>query len=196
MDLPTTNAPFIVKLVGLLNKLSSYIISPSLTHGKGSNQSPQTLIHAAKHAPQTGLPDSQNGAPDRVLHEAYQITIVKFLHTVQRKPKLGLDFEDLFHAENYTTMRVDVHLLFWQAFRLGGRIFWGRIVWNLEAPWSIFFDENSLWDSRSTQNKLKPLNCGNIMFFLIFFGTKSCFALLIQPYFACILWKSCVFFFM
>ena len=76
MDLPTTNAPYlIVKLGGLLNKYPA--ISPSRT----------TLLHERQTA---GLPDSQNGAPDRVLHEAYQVAMVKFLHKVERKPKLGL----------------------------------------------------------------------------------------------------------
>lgn len=100
-----------VQLGGLLNKYPA--ISPSLTHhGKGSNQSSPTWT-TLLHEPQTaGLPDSQNGAPDRVLHEAYQVAMVKFLHKVERKPKLGLIrwFIMIYSYAANSTMRVDVRL--------------------------------------------------------------------------------------
>lgn len=169
MDLPITNAPYlIVKLGGLLNKYPA--ISPSLTHhGKGSNQSSPTWTPSLHERQTAGLPDSQNGAPDRVLHEAYQVAMVKFLHKVERKPKLGLMRWFNSYAEN-STMRVDVRLSwFWQALRHWGRNFWFFFdVWILLAPPSVvwkgetlkphgFFAYGFSEGTPSTQNKLKPL---------------------------------------
>ena len=191
MDLPITSAPYlIVKLGGLLNKDPA--ISPSLTHhGKGSNQSSPTWT-TLLHEPQTaGLPDSQNGAPDRVLHEAYQVAMVKFLHKVERKPKLGLMrwFIHMLKTQLWGLMFVSPVLT---SFRHWGRIFCFFFdVWILLAPPSVVWRVkpwSPMWRDSKHSKQTKTI-VETSCFLFVFVLYKSCSALLIQPgHIICILW--------
>ena len=68
--------------VGNLEDLDTYTMS---FMSQESKMEPRSSYYTFGRA---GLPDSQNGAPDRVLHEAYQVAMVKFLHKVERKPQM------------------------------------------------------------------------------------------------------------